>query len=426
LPFALMLWGAWPNNSEKSEMGMSDRLKDTGFLLQNLMENMTDNIYFKDAQSRMIMVNKAFSRWTGLASAQVIGKTDFDLFAEVHAQQAYADEQRIISTGEPLIGIEEKETWPDGRITWVSTTKMPLKNEAGKIIGTFGVSRDITDHKEAEFKAAHFAEQIRRIKEDMEEDVRMAAELQKTFFPRSYPTYPKAASPAESAVEFLHHYHPSGLVSGDFCTVRRISDTESSIFLCDVMGHGVRAALGTALIYAMVEELATLSTDPGEFLGRMNDLLLPILRQEDMFLYATACFIVFDATTGRIRMANAGHPIPLHFQALGKKASWLADDDALRGPALAIAEGAVFQTVEKQLQPGDKVVLYTDGLYEVENADGVEFGEDRLLEAAGRNAEKPLSDLFPVLVKEVSAFANEGILDDDVCLVGLHYKNKLP
>lgn len=402
---------------------MADNLHDTGFLLQNLMENMTDNIYFKDTQSRFIMVNRAFCEWTGLSPTQIVGKSDFDLFAEAHARQAYDDEQRIITSGEPLIGIEEKETWPDGRITWVSTTKMPLKNGAGATIGTFGVSRDITEHKEAELRAAYYAEQIRRIKEGMEDDVRMAAELQKTFFPRSYPVFPPGAPPEQSGVEFHYHYHASGMVSGDFCTIRQLSDTECGLFLCDVMGHGVRAALGTALICAMVEEISGIAKDPGDFLGRMNTLLLPILRQEDTFLYATACYMVFDASSGRLRFANAGHPVPMHFQSGGKAVEWLMADAALRGPALAITEDAVFQTMETMLQPGDSVVMFTDGLYEVAGAAGLEYGETRLLETARRHAGESLHQLFPSLVNEVRLFAEEGELDDDVCLAGLHYRN---
>jgi len=86
---------------------MSENLRDTRFLLKSLMEHMTDNIYFKDVESRFIMVNKAFCDWTGLDPDAVVGKTDFDLFAQAHAQQAYDDEQRIIASGEPLIGVEE-------------------------------------------------------------------------------------------------------------------------------------------------------------------------------------------------------------------------------------------------------------------------------------------------------------------------------
>jgi len=404
---------------------MSENLRDTRFLLKSLMEHMTDNIYFKDVESRFIMVNKAFCDWTGLDPDAVVGKTDFDLFAQAHAQQAYDDEQRIIASGEPLIGVEEKETWPDGRITWVSTTKMPLKNADNEIIGTFGVSRDITDHKEAELKAAYFAEQVRRIKENMEEDVRMAAELQKTFFPRIYPTFPEGAAAAESCVDFCHYYNASGMVSGDFCTIRRLSSSQVGVFLCDVMGHGVRAALGTALICAMVEELSPVSTDPGQFLERMNSLLLPMLQQEDILLFATACYMVFDASTGRLRMANAGHPVPLHFKAEEKTAEWLMNDPTLRGCALAIAEGSSYETFETQLRDGDSIMLYTDGLYEVERDDGEEFGEKRLLAAARRLAGMPLRNLFPALTNEACLFAEHGELDDDVCMVGLHYKHPM-
>lgn len=404
---------------------MADNLHDTRFLLKNLMENMPDNIYFKDVHSRFIMVNRAFCEWAGLNPDAVIGQSDFDLFAQAHAQQAFEDEQRIIQTGEPLVGVEEKETWPDGRITWVSTTKMPLRDAEGKIIGTFGVSRDITDHKEAELRAAYFAEQVQRIKESMEEDVRMAAELQKTFFPRSYPTYPEGVSDSQSCVEFSHYYNASGMVSGDFCTIRRLSNTKSGIFQCDVMGHGVRAALGTALICAIVEELAPVASDPGIFLGRMNDLLLPMLRQEDMLLFASACYMVFDASTGLLQTASAGHPVPFHLKSEGKAAEWLLDDPSTRGCALAIVEGAIYETIDKQLLPGDSVVMYTDGLYEVERDDGEEFGEDRMLAAANRFSDMPLSSLFPALTNEACLFAEHGELDDDVCMVGLHYKRPM-
>ncbi len=404
---------------------MADNLHDTRFLLKNLMENMTDNIYFKDVESRFIMVNKAFCDWTGLDPDRVVGKSDFDLFAHAHAEQAYSDEQRIISTGEPLVGVEEKETWPDGRITWVSTTKMPLRNAEGNIIGTFGVSRDITEHKEAELRAAYYAEQVRRIKDSMEEDVRMAAELQKTFFPRTYPVYPAGVPETESCVEFSHYYNASGMVSGDFCTVRRLSESKSGIFLCDVMPHGERAALGTALICAIVEELAPIAAEPGPFLERVNSLLLPMLRQEDMLLFASACYMVFDAATGILTMANAGHPVPLHFKSEGPTAEWLMEDPSLRGCALAIAENATYETFVKQLHPGDSIVMYTDGLYEVEREGGEEFGEERLLSVARRLAGSPLSSLFPSLTNEACLFAENGQLDDDVCMVGLHYKHAM-
>jgi PAS domain S-box-containing protein len=120
-------------------------------LLHTLMDNIPDAIYFKDNKSRFLRASKALARKIGLSDpADLIGKTDFDLFTKEHAQQAFEDEQRILRTAVPEIGIEEKETWPDARITWVSTTKMPLRDKSGRIIGTFGVSREITKSKSVE------------------------------------------------------------------------------------------------------------------------------------------------------------------------------------------------------------------------------------------------------------------------------------
>jgi sigma-B regulation protein RsbU (phosphoserine phosphatase) len=386
------------------------------------MENMPDNIYFKDVDSRFIMVNQAFCDWCRKDLVDVIGRSDFDLFARAHAEQSRADEEHIIASGEPLVAIEEQEVWPDGRTTWCSTTKMPLRNEKEQTIGTFGVSRDITEHKEAELQAAFYAEQVRGIKESMEKDVRMAAELQKSFFPRVYPTLPPGMPESESCVEFSHYYNASGMVSGDFCTIRGLSETKVGVFLCDVMGHGVRAALGTALICAIIEELSPEAMDPGRFLGRMNELLLPMLRQEDMLLFASACYMVFDASTGLLSIANAGHPSPVLIQNGGEAVSWLMDDASLRGCALAIMEDATYENIERQLQPGDSVMLYTDGLYEVERADGEEFGEERVLAAARNYAGMSLGTLFSALTDEARQFAEDGELDDDVCMVGFHYK----
>jgi PAS domain S-box-containing protein len=115
------------------------------------MDNVPDNIYFKDAASRFVRINKALATYFGLSDpAQAIGKTDFDFFTEEHARPAYADEQEITRSGKPMVGKAEKETWLDGRVRWVSTTKMPFRDKDGKIIGTFGVAREITTLKLAE------------------------------------------------------------------------------------------------------------------------------------------------------------------------------------------------------------------------------------------------------------------------------------
>lgn len=147
-------------------------------LIQNLMDNIPDAIYFKDRESRFILTSQAMVKKFGVSNPnEMIGKTDFDFFSEEHASQAYRDEQEIIRTGKPLVGIIEKETWPDGHETWVTTTKMPLRNEKGEIIGTFGISRDITELKHAEEKLEKYAQELQIAKQAAEEAAKAKSEF---------------------------------------------------------------------------------------------------------------------------------------------------------------------------------------------------------------------------------------------------------
>lgn len=120
-------------------------------LQQYFMEYIPDSIYFKDTKSRFIKANKATLDKMNLKSVEeLIGKTDFDFFDSAHASDAKKDEEEIIKTGKSILNKIEKETWSDGRVTWASTTKVPLRDDENNIIGTFGITRDITSLKKAE------------------------------------------------------------------------------------------------------------------------------------------------------------------------------------------------------------------------------------------------------------------------------------
>jgi PAS domain S-box-containing protein len=135
-----------------------EALNEERHLLHTLMDNLPDFIYFKDRESHFTRINKALAKGLGLSDpAQGVGKTDFDFFAAEHAKEFYNDEEKIIRTGQPMVGKEEKLAWPDGQVAWDSTTKMPLRDANGNIIGTFGVSRDITKRKLAEAGNARLA-----------------------------------------------------------------------------------------------------------------------------------------------------------------------------------------------------------------------------------------------------------------------------
>ena len=132
--------------------------------LDALLENIPDRVYFKNLDGAFIQVNPALARLYGFEDpSQVTGKTDADLFTPEHANKARADELEVMRSGKPIIGKMENETFPDGRTTWSLTTKMPLCDEAGAILGTFGVSRDITELKTVEIALRSSEERYARL-----------------------------------------------------------------------------------------------------------------------------------------------------------------------------------------------------------------------------------------------------------------------
>lgn len=144
---AAFAFGAGNAERQRAESEL-DRERD---LLRTLIDNIPDLVYFKDAASRFTRINKAQARMLGIGDpAEALGKTDFDYFTPEHAQKAFADEQQILRTGEPLINKVENSALPDGRSLWVSTTKMILRDLSGNVIGTFGLSRDISESRRAQ------------------------------------------------------------------------------------------------------------------------------------------------------------------------------------------------------------------------------------------------------------------------------------
>ena len=130
-------------------------------LLNTLLTFSEDKIYFKDRNSKFVRVSASMVKVFNVKQpADLIGKSDADFFSDEHARAALEDEQKIIRTGESLVGKVEKETWPDGRVTWALSTKMAMRNADGKIVGTFGISKDITPLKEAEGKLEQVHRQL--------------------------------------------------------------------------------------------------------------------------------------------------------------------------------------------------------------------------------------------------------------------------
>ena len=256
----------------------------------------------------------------------------------------------------------------------------------------------------------------------MEEDLGMARELQLAFLPNHFPTLPRGAEPAASAVKFSSIFHPSSSVSGDFFNVVCVSDTAVGIFICDVMGHGVRAALVTAMMRALEEQLGELANNPGALLTEMNRALRGILRQLGTTLFTTACYIIVDVREGKIAFANAGHPSPLLVhRAAGSVEPITARREA--GPALGLFEEVQYLTYALPVQAGDILLAFTDGLFEAENAEAEAFSAVRLRESIRSRKSLPLEQLMQDVFSEIKNFTEDQIFSDDVCFVGMEIRN---
>ena len=149
----------------------SAELKRQKYILDTFMDSVPDRIYFKDIESRFTRVNKAMLQRTGFASAdQMVGKSDFDFFPFEQAQKKFQEEQEIIKSEMPVLSLKE----PDGIDLWAATTKMPLRDENGHIIGTFGISRDITELVRASQVAEHAKEEAEEARQRAEAEQKKA------------------------------------------------------------------------------------------------------------------------------------------------------------------------------------------------------------------------------------------------------------
>ena len=388
-------------------------------LLRSVINNLLDSIYVKDERGVYRLDNLAHMRSIGAARPEdVVGKTVFDFFPHDAAVRFQADDQNVIRAGKAIINRQEPYLEPSGMKRWLSTTKVPLRNNDGKIIGIVGIGRDITERKRAEEQLALYNEQLREKNMQLEDDLDMASEVQQAFLPQQFPSFPKEVPASDSAVAFFTRYLPTG-------AVLPLSNTEAGVFICDVMGHGVRAALVTAIQRALVEELAGLGRQPGEFLTHINHALLSILRRTRTPMFASAFYLYLNSATGELRYSNAGHPKPLHLRRSQNRVDVLASNGSRPGSALGVFEHAVYRTFHSEAKPGDLILMFTDGIFEVEGAAGDYFDQQRLVAAVERRLQEPSDALLEGLLTETRDYSVKHQFGDDVCLVGVELEHLL-
>jgi sigma-B regulation protein RsbU (phosphoserine phosphatase) len=395
----------------------------------SIFEHLVEGVFRTTPHGHYRLANLALARIYGYDSPMELMASIKDIANRLYVEPGRREEFiRLMQASDTLSGFESKIYRKDGTIIWISENCRAVRDVGGKLLYYEGTVEDITERRHSEDQIRQATAELSRSREElraqnalMEDNLRTAREIQLTMLPQQYPRFPAHAAPEQSAFQFVHHYEPAESVSGDFFTVAAISDTEVGVFICDVAGHGIRAALVTAMIRALAEELKPFAHDPGTFLRKLNFDLCSILKHTGSLMLTTAFYAVADCRTGQLRFANAGHPKPLLIRRSQNRVEPLANNSGRSQPALGLFDAPPYATSKVVLAPGDFLMLFTDGLYEVAGQNEDLYSQERLMFDVTSRLHHPTGVIFTELLADIRAFALNGVFDDDVCLVGMDY-----
>ena len=380
-------------------------------LLRTIIDHLPSRIFVKDTQSRYLLNNRAHLAMLGVKrQEEATGRTTLDFFPNERGRQALADDRKLVSGGPPLINQEKCDFAPEGSSRWVLTTKVPLHDLQGSIAGLVGISHDITQRKQMELE-------LQRRTAEMEADVRMARQIQEAFFPRVYPVFPRGVPAKASALRFAHRYVPAASLGGDFFDILQLSDTQCGVLICDVMGHGVRAGLLTALICGVVGEIGSRADDPAHVLAEINRSFQPVFEQTGQPVFATAFYGIIDTAAQTITYSNAGHPPPFLLQGKSRTISRLILSKP--EPFAGLVEGFTYSCGQSAFCPGDMLLGCTDGVLEAADREGQLFGETRLAGFLSECVGIGCTALRDRLMQEIESFTGRREFDDDLCVVAI-------
>ncbi len=353
----------------------------------------------------LIYVNEGFERVTGYPATEALGRNC--RFLQGPGTDAGAVERiRAAVAGERECVEEILNYRRDGTTFWNRLSITPVRDESGEVTHFIGIQSDVTARRTAE-------EELRRAKEALEDEVRLAARVQQALLPP-----PEMHLPG---LRVARAFHPCTDLAGDAIGVVPLPRGAVGVYLADVSGHGVGASLlsftlnhllspsreGSLLVEDAGDGPATVS--PARLAGRLNRQF-PMERTRQYF---TLVYGDWDASEGRFRYVVAGHPSPLLLRR-GAPSVELPG----RGLPIGMIEGASYRDEVVSLEPGDRVYLYTDGLTEAQDASEIEFGPVRLMAEIERTRDLPLPEGLELLADAVRRWA-DGSLRDDVSLLAI-------
>jgi sigma-B regulation protein RsbU (phosphoserine phosphatase) len=386
------------------------------------LQNSSSGIIITGLRGQIEYANPAFLSFFALTDARQVEGHDVREFL---CEPETAD--KVISTtgsGETWSGeLEMKRA--DGSTFFGQVSVAANLNTDGEQVGMVLSVLDVTPQKRAQRQLQAYAAELHEKNSQMQEDLNIASELHRAFLPSDFQVFPPGATPAEAQLQLRNLYCPSGTIGGDFFDIRALSDHEVALFISDVMGHGIRSALVVATIRGLIEQLRPLARDPGAFLTQLNATYTTIFKHiGGNVIFSTALYAVIDTRTGQLRCANASQPRPYVLRRGSSGCEHLVLPG--RSAALGIFPDSRYEMSEFQLAPKDLLLLYTDGLSEVENSAGDLYETRRFEEALAAQLRSPAEELLAGLVADAKDFSGRRIFEDDVCLLAIEVERLAP
>jgi PAS domain S-box-containing protein len=306
-------------------------------LMESLLETLPDAVYVKDTALRFQRVNSATARQLGLSSPQqAIGRSDSDFFPADLAAEYAAAERSLLASGIPLLSKLERQSM-GGEIRWVLATKVPLRDASGTVTGLVGINRDVTvEHS--------LQEERDRLHTELEAEFARAAEIQAQLLPHATPDLP--------GYEFAGICLPARQVGGDFFDWLA-GDDAIRLSLGDVMGKGMPASLLTATVRAALRVVEDLPVSAA--VEAVNRALSPDLIHTDSFV--TLFHAALEPESGQLTYVDAGHGMVFIQRRDGE-----VEELRQRGLPLGVFPDALYPAGTTTLEPGDSLVIYSDGL----------------------------------------------------------------
>jgi phosphoserine phosphatase RsbU/P len=393
---------------------MNEALRESNELFKLISSNVTDVIWIFDlATFKFSYVSPSVTASTGWSPDDFSNFQLSDLLNEDDLNgiiKALNEEIGIDGTRDPgrSRSYMMKERSRSGAMIDVEIRASFIRDAAGKPVAILGVTRDITEQKRLEDELRLSLSQLKERNDTIENDLKTAQKIQRALLPA------KAPACERLAIEF--RYHPLEAVGGDFFNIQPLAEGGLSIFLSDVTGHGITAALFLSLLKLTSNvHMRRYAYEPSAFMAALNADLFENLQS----YYVTAVYGVFKFSAGeksvRLSTSCGGHPPPIVHRA-GEGSAFYFD---VHGKIIGLLDDLIFQSRDITLQPGDRIYFYTDGLPEIADTAHEYLGFDRFLDIVSRTGGLGLGEALDAVMSAANDFRGAEPIADDILLIGV-------